>query len=664
MLGSPEELAFNAYKKYTSSVHLSQLLSLHQGRAYNLCFQVLCRREDAEDAAQDALLKIVEWLPRIESATAFRRRLYRICLTQALNLRRSNYRRQVHESRYAMTVESPRPEPEGHQKDERAMLFQALERIDDEERNLIVEHYFEGTPLTKIAAREGISNEAIWKRIDRARRSLKETLVTLGVGAFVPDPISLLEACHPVTLSTNLVPGVLEKLAPSQAVTTQASILAPRKWILTSGTKPMVLGGTLMAVKQSIWTPVAITVLFLLGLTLIGALLIRYRGASQEIAVPPSLHKESIEHTPSVPAPEAAHQKVEDVANAAEPFSQASTLPSATTALGALLEEYCRKLDRDFPERVAMKKRVRDGDLEAMRYMQRLDAWRGAEIWQMRESILSDPASLLLFLQSKPDGQYVDGILSEAGFATGGPHVKFDELPTVLADGLRIMLQSGSRDQRCEILEFSRFVIRRPDSFDNLCRSSMQDPDPEIQKSAIMFIRHVSEHYRRMTESELNTLREVAQQTLNPDVACSAIRATNSGVKTPETMNWLFEIGASPGNRERAQTALFCLIREYAYEIRTDPGTGERLWNALNQQIEMRMDNRAFATMMTDLLNYHSSIILPVVDKATTFAPDPLWANCAAAVATAIRSGTRNSDVLRALLPADWLHWVSQQTRH
>ncbi|MBI4564138.1 MAG: sigma-70 family RNA polymerase sigma factor [Planctomycetes bacterium] len=233
MLGSPEREAFKAYKENPTSEHLSKLLSLHQGRAFNLCFQVLRRREDAEDAAQEALIKMIGALPRITSARAFRHWLYRVCLSRSQDLKRRNHRRQMRELRYAMIKgPSDRP-PEGFQDEERAFLFQALERLEDEERRLIVEHYFEKESLERIATREGVTRGTVWKKIERARHRLKQALSTAGFAAIVPDTMSFMESCQPIALTTDLVAGAVAKAAAASAMTTA------------------IVGGTLVATKST-----------------------------------------------------------------------------------------------------------------------------------------------------------------------------------------------------------------------------------------------------------------------------------------------------------------------------------------------------------------------------------------------------------------------------
>ena len=233
MLGYEEESVFDTFTKEPSPDHLRALLTFHQDRAFNICYQLLHSREDAEDAAQEALIKLIDDLTRIRTSHALRHWLYRICLTKALHLKRGRLRRQSRELRYAMLSESLDHPPEQSPGDERTALFQALERLKEGERGLLMEHYFEKILLEQIAQRDGISRGMIWKRAERARQNLRQTLLAMGTGVVVHDPASLLEACQPITLSTNLVPGAMAHAA-------SGSVLAATY-----------LGGTVVATKAT-----------------------------------------------------------------------------------------------------------------------------------------------------------------------------------------------------------------------------------------------------------------------------------------------------------------------------------------------------------------------------------------------------------------------------
>src|SRR5687768_6849080 len=133
MTGDP----FLEYRDRPSPDTLVGFLRASQGTVYRLCYHVLQNAHDAEDAAQQVLLKIVE-ARRFDDRDQFQRWLYRVCLNAALEAGRKSSRRRAHESRAAME----RTEPVTLNPDQRLVLFEAMAGLDDLSRTFLLEHYF------------------------------------------------------------------------------------------------------------------------------------------------------------------------------------------------------------------------------------------------------------------------------------------------------------------------------------------------------------------------------------------------------------------------------------------------------------------------------------------------------------------------------------------
>ncbi len=154
---NPAEQAFLDWRARPSRDALRRLLQANQDRVYSLCFQVLRHPQDAEDASQASLLELARGADRIADPGAFRSWLYRVCLNNALNLRRERLRRTAREERRAsMTPTADIPATA----DVRDAIHDALARLDDDERTLVVEHYFEKATLDDLGARRGVSGPA------------------------------------------------------------------------------------------------------------------------------------------------------------------------------------------------------------------------------------------------------------------------------------------------------------------------------------------------------------------------------------------------------------------------------------------------------------------------------------------------------------------------
>lgn len=94
---------------------------------------------------------------------------------------------------------------------ERGGLMQAIAELDDDSRSLLLERFFERTPLEDLARREGVTAVAIWKRIDRAKERLR---VTLSGAGFAGGLGQALESITPSAAPSMLVTeSILESAA-------------------------------------------------------------------------------------------------------------------------------------------------------------------------------------------------------------------------------------------------------------------------------------------------------------------------------------------------------------------------------------------------------------------------------------------------------------------
>src|SRR5688572_26712615 len=100
-----ESSLFHDYKAVPDKERLVRLLSAHQDSVYNLCYQVLRNSSDAEDASQNAFLKILEGLPGVSDPLHFKRWVRRVCLSVCVDLQRSRGRRVRHEQERTPTMD-------------------------------------------------------------------------------------------------------------------------------------------------------------------------------------------------------------------------------------------------------------------------------------------------------------------------------------------------------------------------------------------------------------------------------------------------------------------------------------------------------------------------------------------------------------------------------
>src|SRR5436190_2381870 len=192
------------YRQNPSPEILLGLLKSCQDPVYNVCFQVLRHTQDAEDAAQEALLKVLEGLRSIPAIERFEPWMYRVALNTAIDHRKRAVCRMTYESRRAPMDEAASPSEEVH-----AAVHDALCRLDDDSRCLVLQHFFERRSLEELGRGRGCSPVAVWKRIDKAKEALRHELMGSGLASAIPNLDSMFHSIQPVTAPASLLSEAL-----------------------------------------------------------------------------------------------------------------------------------------------------------------------------------------------------------------------------------------------------------------------------------------------------------------------------------------------------------------------------------------------------------------------------------------------------------------------
>lgn len=149
---------------------------------YTLAYRLTGNEEDARDVVQEAYLRAYRGLRRFRGDAQFATWLYRITANCASTLlaRRARHRTEVLPEE--ANVADPRPEHDPEQRaaadDDRARLAEALTALPWRLRQVIVLRDIYDLPHGAIASELGISEAAAKVRLHRARRRLRESLVT------------------------------------------------------------------------------------------------------------------------------------------------------------------------------------------------------------------------------------------------------------------------------------------------------------------------------------------------------------------------------------------------------------------------------------------------------------------------------------------------------
>jgi len=153
----------------------------HHVRVYNLVSYILGDAAEAEDVTQRAFVKAWEELPRLRDVQAFPAWLNRIAANLARDVARSPAARMAFEDDPEPLMErvedtSPPPEADLLAEERSAQVHRAIGSLPEHQREVVVMHHLEGTPVQEVAEQLGLAIGTVLSRLSRGREALRRKL--------------------------------------------------------------------------------------------------------------------------------------------------------------------------------------------------------------------------------------------------------------------------------------------------------------------------------------------------------------------------------------------------------------------------------------------------------------------------------------------------------
>jgi RNA polymerase sigma factor (sigma-70 family) len=180
---------------------LEDLLQRHQGWIYNIALRMIYHPQDAEDATQEILIKILTRLSSFEGRSTFRTWLYRIVVNHLLNMKRSRVEDpainfHMYGEELDRTPDLDLPDPEGTSPDTNLLVTEVMLActsgmllcLDREQRMAYILGGILGVSDTVAAEVLEITTENFRQRLARSRRDLRN---------FMNDKCGLVNQANP-----------------------------------------------------------------------------------------------------------------------------------------------------------------------------------------------------------------------------------------------------------------------------------------------------------------------------------------------------------------------------------------------------------------------------------------------------------------------------------
>lgn len=164
------------------------LIEAYEKKILNYCFRMLGNSADAEDAAQEAFIKMFRFIGSFTEQSSFSTWMYKIASNVCLDWLRKNKRKNNETislyqdgdegEEFALPLEddSPSPYHKLQQNEAQRALCRALEALGEEQKKVIILRDIQGLSYEEIAQVTGMASGTVKSRINRARLALKKIL--------------------------------------------------------------------------------------------------------------------------------------------------------------------------------------------------------------------------------------------------------------------------------------------------------------------------------------------------------------------------------------------------------------------------------------------------------------------------------------------------------
>jgi RNA polymerase sigma-70 factor (ECF subfamily) len=156
------------------------LVNRHKDNVYNLAVRICSNREEAEEIAQDAFLKVYKALSEFKRNSSFATWLYRIVYNTSISYLRARRKEVLSLEDFPADATDFIGCCESEEIAEReyrdALVNFALQKLNESDRAIVTLFYYEEMSHAEIATITGISKENIKIRLHRARKKMLEDI--------------------------------------------------------------------------------------------------------------------------------------------------------------------------------------------------------------------------------------------------------------------------------------------------------------------------------------------------------------------------------------------------------------------------------------------------------------------------------------------------------
>lgn len=173
---APDDATLVARTLRRDEAAYAALVERHWHTAYGSAWAVLGNSSDAEEMAQETFVQVFEKLASLRDPAAFGGWVWRIARDTSLKHIRKHKRVRPMGDVPDVVHDEQRPFSPLVQGEERAALMAALDKLPDDMRDALTMRFWQELEYEQMAQRTGASEAALYQRVCRALKRLRELL--------------------------------------------------------------------------------------------------------------------------------------------------------------------------------------------------------------------------------------------------------------------------------------------------------------------------------------------------------------------------------------------------------------------------------------------------------------------------------------------------------
>ena len=174
--GAPDDEALIKQARRGDQDAFGRLVERYYRAAYASAYAVLGNAGDSEEIAQETFVQVFEKLDRLREPAAFAGWVWRIARDSALKYIRKNKRIKPVGDAPDLKLDDQRPYEPLVAAEGKKQLLAALGELPDDMREAVLMRYWEELDYEQMAERTGVSAAALYQRVCRGLKHLRETI--------------------------------------------------------------------------------------------------------------------------------------------------------------------------------------------------------------------------------------------------------------------------------------------------------------------------------------------------------------------------------------------------------------------------------------------------------------------------------------------------------